>query len=630
MEESIIRDGNLKKFHKLIRKKGIDAILDEQTFQLILSSSLYSNYDMMGTWIQEVLKADLWHRLNPGTGTSLQAAPFRTLKVDQVKLTPKRMAKTIEAIIDDHQRRKTTAIRYWLPWFILYTEKVDPRFADKLDDTVFCLLFYEALDFAFRAKASAQTFRHMFHNDRLTLQVRARYLRYCTYCIENHLAKVGKIQFMGEVVCEIAPILLAYNLKLEKLAASIMSYMDAPYLAHIRQAFMEHIRGGMEDVPLYLFRGHPGFEEEEHSSDVPAYVFSSEEMPYLYGQKALLSWIEGHQPELILVEDILANHWDASKNLQGETLTRVLGENRDKVWAWCAANPLDEVDAVVDLAPFLPTPVPPALMNQVLFEVPFSDDLMAIAPPFHVHPEALGSYLFYLLDLCVRPDPPRLKHLLASTLSLPTVYLSDTRVETWRSLTRNIQDERNQPILSSYSHAFERAWARFFDREILKLLRKGVLTPEIWSILMTHGPPSLFGPRPSHTSNGFAWDYHLLHLRGHLPEEKRESFRARPFLAAFWQRVPPGTFTYPSSKKAYAKHGRGGWSPLTWIIAQTPRGCEEANEIWREAQRYSPSWLHGYGAGDASVYPLRLAYDKGSPSAKEWVKNCLKEIEYPR
>lgn len=613
MEESIIRDGNLKKFNKLIRKRGIEAILDEDTFQLTLASSLYSNYDMMGTWIQEVLKAGLWDRLKPGTGSSLQAAPFRTLKVDQLKLTPKRMAKTIDAIIEDHMKRKTTAIRYWLPWFILYTEKVDPKFADRLDDTVFCLLFYEALDFAFRAKASAQNFRHMFHNDRLTIQVRARYLRYCTYCIENHPAKVGKIQFMGEVICEIAPILLAYNLKLERLAVSIMTYMDGPYLAHIRQAFMDHVREGMEDIPLYLFRDHPGFgsveDGEELSSDVPAYIFSLEEMPYLYGQKALIGWIEEHQPDLIVAEDVLACHHQASQNLKGDTLREVLGRDASRLWAWCEANPMSEIDAIVDLAPFLPTPVPPLLMAQVLFEVPFSDPLLAIAPPFHVHPEALGSYLYYILDLCVRPDPARLAHLFSLTLSLPTSY-ANSKVQTWRSLTSAILDERKEVRLEPYDFVFERAWARFFDREILKLLRTKVMSPEVWSVLVSLSPPSLLAPRPAHTKDK-TWDYFLLKLGNPLA-----------YLQPFWKRFPPGTFgPYHVTK------GKTSWSPLMAIIAQTPQGSEEAKEIWTEAQLYSPSVTAGYDESlldsTKQVYPLRLAHDKGSSSAYQWVSENL-------
>jgi len=620
MEESIIRDGNLKKFNKLIRKRGIEAILDEHTFQLILSSSLYSNYDMMGTWIQEVLKGGLWDKLKPGTAQSLQAAPFRTLKVDQVKMTPKRMTKTIEAIIEDHMKRKTTAIRYWLPWFILYTEKVDPTFADKLDDTVFCLLFYEALDFAFRAKSSAQTFRHMFHNDRLTIQVRGRYLRYCTYCIENHLAKVGKIQFMGEVVCEIAPILLAYNLKLEKLAASIMTYMDDGYLAHIRSAFMDHIREGMEDIPLYLFRDHPRFGSvkdggEELSRDVPPYIFSSEEMPFLYRQKALMGWIEVHQPDLIVVEDVLVNHWDAARNLSGDTLRRVLGDHHERVWAWCDANPIDEVDAVVDLAPFLPTPVPSPLMAQVLFEVPFSDSLLAIAPSFHVHPEALGSYLFYILDLCVRPDATRLSHLLASTLTLPCVKTNeDASIKTWRTATRTIRDERSPATLEPYTHVFERTWARFFDREILKLLRKGLLTHDLWSILVTKAPPTLLDAKPCHTSNGLGWDYQILHAKAIKDP--------LAYLKPFWERFPPGSFALPS-RKCHKSQKREHWSPLMWIIAQTPKGCPQAAAIWTEAQRYSPSITANFSS-KASVYPLRLALDKGHEEAWDWIEKQMK------
>jgi len=613
MEEAIIRDGNLKKFNKLIRKRGIEAILDEHTFQLILSNSIYSNFDMMGTWIQEVLKAGLWDRLKPGTGQSLQAAPFRTIKLDQMKMTPKRMTKTIEAIIADHKCRRTTAIRYWLPWFILYTEKVDPKFADKLEDTVFCLLFYEALDFAFRAKASAQTFRHMFHNDRLTIQVRARYLRYCTYCITHHPAKVGKIQFMGEVVCEIAPILLAYNLNLPALATSIMTYMDDDYLAHIRSAFMEHVKEGMEDVPAYLFEAHPGFPDDDHSRDVPAYVFSLEEMPYLYTQKALITYVEAHQPDLLLVEDLLTNHLAASMNLKRETLQRVLADGH-KVWAWCAAHPIEEVDAVVDLAPYLPTPIPPTIMAQVLFEVPFSDDLIDRAPLFHVHPEALGSFLFYVLDLCVRPDPERLARLFDLTLSLPTAYGKDasTKPKTWRTVTSSIQDERDPPTLPPYTFSFERAWARFFDRELLKLLRAGKVSVEVWTLLCEKGPASLMTWRPCHTSNGLGWDYWLL----------KTQKRPLDYLEPFWQRWPLGTFGRPERKR-YTGQKRQEWNPLMWVISQTPVGCLEAGEVWDAARRYSPSFLHG----DLLTNPLRLANDKKSEEACEWVRARLAECE---
>jgi hypothetical protein len=164
---------------------------------------------------------------------------------------------------------------------------------------------------------------------------------------------------------------------------------------------------------------------------------------------------------------------------------------------------------------------------------------------------------------------------------------------------------------------FERAWARFFDREILKLLRKGVMTPDLWSILMTKAPPTLLDAKPCHTSNGLGWDYQLMHAKAIKDP--------LAYLKPFWVRFPPGSFALPSRRR-HKKQTREKWSPLMWIISQTPAGCPQAAEIWTEAQRYSPSITTNF-SNETSIYPLRLALDKGHEHAWDWVETNCRAIE---
>lgn len=588
MEEAILRKGDLKKFEKYIRKRGVEAILDEETFQLILSNTIYADFDVMGVWIQEVLKAKLWHRVTRATAASLQAAPFRMVKFE--RLTPKRLAKTVEAIIQNHQEKKSLAIRFWLPWIILYTEEVDPQYPDKLDDVVFCLFFYEALDFAFRAKASAQTFRHMFHTDRLKTQVRARYLRFCTYCIEHHLAKCGKIQFLGDAVCEISPILLAYRLGLPRLAVSIMTFMDDAYLAHIRAAFLEQAKAspGVQ-VPTYFFEAHARVTADDpRCRDVPAHVFTAGDVKALYDQRELIVYLANTARELFDPLDLLDFH-DVTRDVLApssaanrEWVRDTFVAHEPALRAWLDARPDRAVDAVVDLADLLPpTLVSPALLARVFYEVPFLAKLLPfVRAPFHVHPPALPSYLFFCLDCVCRDDVPALRGFLSMTRTLP---------RGWRAATSVKPKAGEVPLLGS---PYARHWARFFDREVAKLLKSGGMSLAAWGTLCAHGFPSLLAPHIAGRKQRTTWDQFILGLR---PFPRRAAF-----LEAFWQRCPLGTYAYGLSGRR-ARAGQAGWTPLMWVVALTPPSATDAAEVWRLAERWCPNYLSG---GDLSASDL--------------------------
>lgn len=612
MEEAILRSGNLKKFEKFIRKRGVEAILDEETFQLILSNTIYSDFDIMGMWIQEVLKAHLWHKVTRATASSLQAAPFRMVKFE--RLTPKRLTKTLEAIIQNHQEKKSLAIRYWLPWIILYTEEVDPKYPDKLDDVIFCLFFYEALDFAFRAKASAQTFRHMFHTDRLKTQVRARYLRFCNYCIENHLGKCGKIQYLGENVCEIAPIILAYNLGLPRLASSIMTFMDDEYLAHIRQTFLDQaMRNPSIQTPTYFFEAHEKKEGDDRSRDVPAFTFTKEHVAKLYDQRELIVYLANTAKDLFDPIDLLDFH-DVTRDVlipsskeNEEWIRSTFCSVEEDLRTWLENHPERAIDVVVDLAEVLPpTLVSSRLLSRVFYEVPFLPKYLPfVKEPFHVHAPSLPSYLYFCLDCICRNDLQAFQTFLALTRSLP---------RGWRDVTSQKPKLKEIPLEGT---PYDRHWARFFDRQIAKMLKENEISVEAWTLLCTHGFPSLLTPYLAHRKERTTWDEYLLGLKGLTNRVA--------FLNAFWCRYPLGTYPFGCRSK---RSNRTSWSPLMWIISFTPSYVEDAKEVWTLAEKWCPNFLYQIG-GSEGMTALHLARDKTKmdrpirDGAQEWLKERL-------
>ena len=644
MENRIIATGDLTRFNKLVRKKGINSITEYETFQVRFANSSYDRFDLLTEWICRIVSAGLWENLKSSTRISVQAAPFRSVK--DIKIKPNRLSKLVSILLKDHAQKRTTSICQWLPWFILYTEKVDKRFADQLDDAVFCLLFYEALDFAFRAEGvNAARFNHMFNTDNMTIVVRSRYLAYCTYCIDNHPSKVGKIQFMenmtydGEGLCEIPPILLACHLGQETLASSIMTYMDDDYLANLRLNFLDSIAKGASKAPLYIFTEHKKFLNEKSSRDVKAYEFSRDEVCILYKHRDIIRFVAERQPDLITAEDLLFHYKIASENLEGDFVRRVLAREPNHVWNWLKEHPIDEGGSVACLAEYMPTPFPSDVLSRVLFEFPIRMKYIRLAKSFHVHPESVYSYLLYILELCASNDHLNLLELFSKTKSLPcTFYSGNMAYSTWRSVTsrrpRNlvinkdkedaIIDNKNTTntntslrnenkwVLKMYdNHEFEKALAVFFDKSIYKLLKKEIIKEETWRVLCIHSPPTILHYKPSYKRR-ITWDVILM-------KTQKEPSR---YVTHFWKRFPLGSYPH-SAMKGRKRNITKYWNPLACVFASSSGiHVEQAAKIWDIALTYSPDMF--CKIGDRYQTPLHIALKK--KGMEWWIQEKLDDF----
>lgn len=641
MEDRIIATGDLTRFNKLVRKKGIKTITEYETFQLRFANSSYDRFDLLAEWICKLVSAGMWDNLKNSTRISVQAAPFRPIK--DIKIKPSRLSKLVNVLLQEHAKKHTTMICQWLPWFILYTEKVNKKFADSLDDAVFCLLFYEALDFAFRAKGvNAARFNHMFNTDTMTIVVRSRYLAYCTYCIENHPSKVGKIQFMENMsnedgkLCAIPPILLACHLGQETLAVSIMTYMDDSYLENLRLNFIDNIAKGANNAPRYIFSDHKGFPDEKFSRDVHAYVFSYDEVHAMYKHRDIIRFISERQPDLITVEDLLLHHKYTSEYLDGDFLRGVLARDPVRVWKWFEKNPADEACAVSCLAEYMPTPFPRDVLSRVLFEFPVRSKYMRLAESFHVHPESVYSYLLYVLDLCASNDYRRLSDVFSKTKSLPCMFYPETmKYSTWRSVTsrraRNLVFDKdcedsvcytkhattattparieNKWVLQLYdNYEFEKALAVFFDKGIYKLLKKRIINEETWRVLCVESPPTLLHYKPSYKRR-VTWDVVLM-------KTQKEPWR---YVSNFWKRFPLGSYPH-SAKKGRKREITNNWNFLACVFASSSTVPPvQAAKVWDIALLYSPDMF--CKIGDKGQTPLHIALKKKGMGW--WVKEKL-------
>lgn len=589
MEDVILRTGDLKRFYKFVRKNGADSILDEDTFQLVLSSSMYSDFDMIGAWIIKVFEFNKWDEVRPSVKTAIQSAPFRLVSCE--RLTQKRLAKTVELILS---KVKGLSIRYWLPWIIFCCEKVEKWDIDLLDDVTFCILFHEALDFAYRAKgASTASFQHMFHTDSLTLRVRARYLQFCKDCMAHDLWKCGQVQLLGNDFCEIAPFVLAHHLNVPELAISIMTYMDRSYLDHIRGVFIDQIANGTGDTlyPRYIFDKHDGLKpknedklkdgEVNPSHSIPCHRWKKDDMVGMFYQKEILNLILETQPEVIEYDDVLEEAYDAAKNLPLPFLKNLLKKNGTKVKAWLEEE--DHKDMSNSIISSLAQALPPSAISHdtlvsVLFRVPLSDHLLAlIREPIHIHDEMLNWYLLYLLDICSRGDEEKVRKLLEMTLTLP---LSST-----------------QKIKSSYG---------FFDHEIYKMLKSQTLSPNIWTLLTSVSDLLTLFPRGRTkatrvSKRPISWDRILL---------KTQNVVA-PYLKSTWECL--GHLSKVKDSDSTNFLGR--------IIQWTGKQVKDSSDVWGLAETYSPNYL--FSRGDFT--PLSMAFKK-QPSSL-WVTEKLDEIE---
>ncbi len=567
MEDAILRTGDLKRFHKFVRKKGVEAILDEDTFQLVLANPIYSDFDMIGAWLSEVIKAGRWEEIRPSVRKSVQGAPFRLVTFE--RLTPKRLMKTIDLILGE---AKGLTLRHWLPWIILCREKCEKWSLKTLDDAVFTLLFYEALDFAFRAKGdNTNNFQHMFHTGALTLKVRTRYLAYCQDCLAADPVRCGQIQLLGEGICEVAPFMLAYQLDLEVLAIAIMSFMDDPYLAYIRQTFLGQIHEATCEVtfPRYLFDAHPAL-DHPLARGVPLYTFRPEEMEGVFRQKEILDLILETQPEVIRIEEVFEDVVDASLNLPQSLLSKLCGDNVDYISGWLEDHPRERADVVALLAKSLTKEmIPPSLIPSILFHVPLGDDLLnLLSHGFHVHPPMVEWYLLYLLDLCVRGQTEKLKRVFSLTLSFPHDSL----------LTEQLS---------------------FFDKEIFKGLAKGLWTPPVWTELCRSGLLRQFPRCRTLSKRPRTWDRIIL-------KTQREVVG---FLTPLWACVGPIVGEIK------------GTNFLMRVIQWTGKGLQDVEDLWALAEGYSPNYLWSY----KGVTALHMALKKQPKSS--WIKQKIEEIE---
>ena len=447
MEVHLLRSGNIKRLQKYIRKNGAEKVIDEDYLN-VLSNSLYGDFDLMGEWIQAVLNADVWNKIEPKYQIAIQGAPFRI--IDSERVTPKRLVKTTRTIVGHTQGKD---IQGWLPWIIFTQEKTNEDVFEGLSDNTFAYLFYESMDFAHRASGVSYSFREqMFESNRILLTARKRYRDYCLQAMEKHLWKCALIQNIKDVG-EIPPFMLVHRLGFDKLGEALVTVMDYDYLESVRDAYLSQLYEGMKDIPVYIYKKQEANPDCKGSKDVDAYTFTEADVPYLFECPSLIQYVSTRQPELFSVVTLFQMR-DKGIVLDESFQQKLIEEGKDKVEEYWNSGSVYMVENAHHYGHLIGDDLRVDIFQSVLYEYGFDKKLLDAT-----------SHPFYIFETKGTSGNTMAKDAIEYLFSLDDFEPFCSRILEWMGKERQM----------------------IVDRKVFNRVRDGSLSPENFGAMCKHG-----------------------------------------------------------------------------------------------------------------------------------------------
>lgn len=483
MDVHLLRSGNIKRLQKYIRKHGAKKIIDEDYLN-VLSNSLYGDFDLMGEWLQAVLNAGVWDNIEPKYQIAIQGAPFRI--IDSERVTPKRLIKTMHTIVT-YSRGKN--IQGWLPWIIFTQEKTNEDVFESLDEDMFAYLFYESMDFAHRAAGVKYSFREqMFESNRILLTARARYKEYCLQAMDKHLWRCTRIQNIQDIG-EIPPFMLVHRLGFDTLGEALVTVMDVEYLDSVRDAYLSQLYDGMKEIPVYVYKSHDAHKDCQESKSVEAYVFSKDDVHYIFESPDLVRYVSTTQPELFSVVTLFQMR-EKGLVLDEEFQHRLIDVEREKIKEYWESDSVFMTDNAHHYGHLIGDDIRIDVFQSVLYEYGFDEKLMnATTHPFYIFDSMVKGAIEYLFKL-------------------ETFEPFCSRILDW-----DVGSKERQMII---------------DRQVFNRVRKGTLSADNFGALCKHGiikdKPCIKTIRKTYKS----WDYLFAHIC-------KDPY---PYLEFYWAKYP--------------------------------------------------------------------------------------------